>query len=84
MSKYSTDELQLAIGQDCTLFYYSDEITGTLMQITGLNRGIGYETVVIKTKDQHIKEAFFIHRIKCVPFLDTLRESKLWSLLFEE
>lgn len=82
LSKYSIDELQLAIGQDCLIVYFKDEIDCVIVSVDVKN-ALGYETCIVRTNDQHIKEAFFIHRIKSVPFLDSLRETKLWKLLHE-
>ena len=79
MSKYSLDELFLAIGQKCVVIYYKDEIKGTIESVK--QSLIGLHMITLKTFDNHVKEAFFITRIKTVPFLDEMRKKKLWLLL---
>ena len=82
MSRYNAEELQLAIGQEVILVYFKDEIHGTIVGIRNSTNNPGYEMITVKTDDNHTKEAFFIHRIKSVPVLDTLKETKLWKLLY--
>lgn len=79
MNSYSADELKLAIGQECTLVYFKDEITGIIFNIIVDFRGL--ERLILKTSDQNIKEAFFISRIRSVPFIDEMRKKRLCQLL---
>lgn len=80
MNKYSSEELELAIGQECILNYYGAKITGIIFQLKKSYKDTN-DLVILKTNDQQRKEAFFISRIVHVPFLDKIKLTRLWKLL---
>ncbi len=78
MSKYTFKELEMCLGQECSLKYYGKEINGILTKVFLMDE---QEYIHIKTFDNHTKEAFWSKRVFAIPTLDKIKDTKLWKLI---
>lgn len=74
--KYTLKELEMFIGQECTILYYGDKFKGTLKEVYGNG---SHDMVHVDMV--YSREAFFIERVIAVPLLDKLRTKRLWNLI---
>lgn len=70
----------MSVDQPCIITYYGSDIKCTIVKLK-ISSYANNDIVIMETDDQHIKEGFFISRIKIIPFIDKLRETKIWKLI---